>query len=68
MEHRIIRKKTALNSLTQPSIIDNSGQGFDDKIKRSYNAISRVVDLPEAPILTKKFLLQRVFKVSSLPQ
>jgi hypothetical protein len=49
-------------------IIDNSGNGFDAKIKRAYNAISRVVDLPEAPILTKKFLLKKVFKLSSLPQ
>ena len=48
-------------------IIDNSGQGFEDKIKRAYNAISRVVDLPEAPIITKKFLLKNAFKLSSLP-
>lgn len=54
-------------NFTEARIIDNGGHGFEEKIKRAYNAISRVVDLPEAPILTKKFLLQKVFKVSNLP-
>ena len=42
-------------------IIDNSGDGFDSKMNRLYNAVAPMVGLAAAPHFVKKFLLEPTF-------
>jgi len=61
---RVNDKKTQLAWMGHPKlyIIDNSGNGFQEKIKRIYNVVLEVVGLPSSEVVKRKYLLKE-FKI-----
>lgn len=56
-----------LTVITNEACADNKTSSFRIKMEAVYKSICRVLDLPEQPTITKKYLVKGIFSVQMLP-